>query len=66
MDKILDEIYTLEIIYGWLNIPENRDKLLKDKANDDVLYLFYKAAIDLYLYSLTDTEKEKRGMKVDG
>lgn len=66
LDKLIDEIQTLEFIYGWLNLSENKTQLLQDKADDDILYLFYEMAIDLYLQSLTSTEKEKRGMKTDG
>ena len=61
-DTLLNHIQKQEIIYGWLNIEENKQLLLKDKGVDDIIYLFYINAIDLYLAALTDEEKGKRGM----
>jgi len=62
LDALLNHLHTQEIIYGYLNIKENQESLLRDKGLDDILYLFYVNAIEIYLKSLPDEEKRNRGI----
>ena len=62
VSTLLNHIRTLEGIYGHLNVEENKEKLLKEKGLDDIIYFFYVNAIDTYLENLSEEEKKERGM----